>query len=189
MNVDVPMIIKIFFLLNPLASMPLLFVACRKGMDEKKIALEATLLAFLVALMFLFFGPLLFDVFGISLNSFRTAGGIIITLLGLSMARESKDEEGDISKEESVISLVATPLLTGPATLSYLILTTAEVGITNVFANLLLAFILVGIFFNATARLIPNINLELLKFAGRLLGLFILALGIEMLAAGIKGLM
>jgi len=187
MALDVAMILKIMFLLNPISSIPVLFMAQKKEMDVKKIAFQATVLAFFVAIIFLFFGPMLFSIFSISINSFRAAGGLVITLLGASMAREQKEEE--VKGQDSVISLIATPLLTGPATLSYLILTAQETSVSAVLPNLCIAFIVVGAVFNFAARLIPNINLEFLRFVSRLLGLFILAVGIEMLAQGAMGLL
>ncbi len=187
MPVDTTMVLKIFFLLNPLSSVPILFLAYKKKMNVKQVALYATLLAFIVAVVFLFLGPLLFGIFGIGIDSFRAAGGLVTLLLGMSMIRDKKEEE--ISEEKTLISLIATPLLTGPATLSYLILSNAELGTQEVLTNLILAFFLVGIVFNAFARLIPNINLEFLRFTSRLLGLFIVALGIEMLATGISVIM
>ena len=187
MPVDIPMVLKIFFLLNPLSSVPILFLAYKKRMNVRQIARNATILAFIVAVVFFFFGPTLFGIFGISLDAFRAAGGLVTLLLGLSMIYEKK--ESDVSEEKTIISLIATPLLTGPATLSYLILTTAEVGMEPVFVNLVLAFILVALVFNLIARLIPNISLEWLKFTGRLLGLFIVALGMEMLAMGVRAML
>lgn len=184
---DLTMVLKIFFLLNPLSSVPMLFVAYKKRMHVRAIAFQATLLAFAVAIVFFFFGPMLFKVFGIDVPSFRAAGGVVTIMLGMSMIKEKKEE--DITEEKTLISLIATPLLTGPATLSYLILTTTEIGMVPVLINLVLAFILVGIVFNAIAMMIPNISLEWTKFTSRLLGLFIVALGIEMLVAGVRVLL
>ena len=134
MPVDTTMVLKIFFLLNPLSSVPILFLAYKKKMNDKQVALYATLLAFIVAVVFLFLGPLLFGIFGIGIDSFRAAGGLVTLLLGMSMIKDKTVEE--ISEEKTLSSLIATPLLTGPATLSYLILSNADLGTQEVLTNL-----------------------------------------------------
>jgi multiple antibiotic resistance protein len=155
-------------------------------MDVVDVALQSALLALGVAVIFTIAGPALFQVYGINIDSFRVAGGLVVLLLGLSMARERRDHSGVPS--DAVVSLIATPLLTGPATMSFLIIKAAELGVVPVLANVLVAFLLVGALFLAIAFLIPNINLEYVQFISRLLGLFLIGLGVEMMAAGAKAL-
>ncbi len=182
---EIATVIKIFMLLNPLASIPVLAVAYTKKMDVKSIAVRAVILGYIVALAFVVSGALLFEIYGISVDSFRMGGGIIIFLLGLSMVKEKKTEE-DVEQPDALISLIATPLLTGPATLSFLILNANEVGIVYVITNLSAAYLLVALVFLVLAFMIPNINIKIVRFVSRLLGLFLVALGIEMVTKGIR---
>jgi multiple antibiotic resistance protein len=183
---DLQMILKISFLLNPLSSIPVLFVAYHQKLNVKSIAFKSTLLGFVVAIAFVLIGPTLFQIYGIHLSAFRAAGGLVILLLGLSMARENRDYSNE--HPDALVSLIATPLLTGPATMSFLILTAAEVGVTAVLSNLIFSFLIVGAFFVIVAYMIPNVNLEYVRFVSRLLGLFLIGLGIEMMVAGLKSL-
>ncbi len=182
------LVLKIFFLLNPLSSVPLLFLAYKRKMDVRKVAVYSVGLALLVAFGFVLLGPLLFQVYGIGLDSFRVAGGVLVFLLGLSMARD-KDGDYDKAKPDDLINIIATPLLTGPATLSFLIITTAEVGAASVIANLVGAFALVAFLFLLITYFIRKVNLSYIMFISRLFGLFLVALGIEMMVAGLKVLM
>lgn len=181
---DPQMILKISFLLNPLSSIPVLFVAYHQKLNVKSIAFKSTLLGFAVAVAFVLIGPSLFQIYGIDINSFRAAGGLVILLLGLSMAREKRDYSNE--HPDALVSLIATPLLTGPATMSFLILTAAEVGVSAVMTNLIFSFLIVGAFFVVVAFMIPNINLEYVRFVSRLLGLFLIGLGLEMMVLGLK---
>ncbi|MCX8175041.1 MAG: hypothetical protein N3E51_02455 [Candidatus Micrarchaeota archaeon] len=184
---DLGMILKISFLLNPLASVPVMFLAYEQHLNVKRVAVASALLALGVAITFVFLGPLLFEIYGISVDAFRVAGGIVVVLLGLSMARGGRDYSG--TKQDAIVSLIATPLLTGPATLSFLIIKSTEVGTLPVLANLVAAFALVGAIFIAIAYMIPKINLTYVQFVSRLLGLFLIGLGVEMMAHGIKVLL
>lgn len=185
--IDVSLIFKIFILLNPLSSIPVLCIAHGHKYNVKRVAVKAVILAFVVALLFVLLGQVLFKVYDIHISSFRAAGGVLIALLGLTMARDNRDYKE--TKPDALVSLIATPLLTGPATLSFLILTAAEIGPFVLITNLVFSFMLVGTVFILAASMIPNINLEHIRFLSRLLGLFLLALGIEMIAAGLKGLL
>ncbi len=184
--------LQIFFLVNPLTAIPILFLGYKKGFNVKWMAIEATFLAFSIAIAFIILGPLFFRVFGINTDSLRAAGGILIALLGLSMARGSDDDcdtgPKKVTTEDALTSLLSTPMLTGPATLSYLALKTAEVGTVSLIGNTVLAFTIVGAVFFGIVQLIPNINLKYINLTSRIFGLFLLALGIEMLAAAVKAL-
>ena len=186
-DLDLALILKIFVLLNPLASIPVLFIAYEQKLDIRAVAFKSTLLALVVAMIFIFVGPTLFSIYGISTNSFRVAGGIVVLLLGLSMARGSSDYSK--TKQDAIVSLIATPLLTGPATMSFLIISAAEMGALSVLANLFIAFLAVAILFLLVAYMMPNINLDYVSFVSRLLGLFLIGLGVEMMAAGVKVLL
>lgn len=180
--------IQLFFLLNPLASIPILFLAYQRGYNVRSIAIRATVIAFIIALSFIFVGQLLFSVFGISLNSFRVAGGIVIIILGLDMTMARSESITTATEAKALISVLATPLLTGPATLSYLTIKVAEIGILQTVISLIVAFIAVAIVFLALVTLIPRIKIEYIEFVSRLFGLFLIAFGVELFAEGAKAL-
>jgi len=100
--------------------------------------------------------------------------------------REKKNE--DISSARALVSILATPMLTGPATLSFLTIKSFELGLINVLISLLLAFIGVSIVFLIFVLILSKIKMEYIEFISKLFGLFITAFGIEMLFAGVKKL-
>lgn len=186
--ISIPLILQIFVLINPLSSLPVLVAAYSKKMKVKDIALRATVIAFALAVTIIFVGPFLFDIFNVSVDSFRVAGGIILLLLGISTARRSDDAKASPDTAEALSSLIATPLLTGPATISFLTIKTYELRVENILPNTVIAFILVGGVFMVFAALIPKINTKAVGIVSRILGLFLTAVAIEMISAGIKGL-
>lgn len=186
---DIGIVLQIFALLNPLASFPIIMAAYRKKMNVKKIAASAVIVAFVVAVVIVLVGPALFDMFSITLDSFRIAGGIVLLLLGINMVRPSAhDEKKEITNVDSTISIIATPMLTGPATISFLTIKAYETGQWPVLSALLFAFILVGFVFLLFAFAIAKINTKLIDITSRVLGLFLTAVSIEMIAKGISGI-
>ena len=186
--INYALIIQLFVLLNPLSSFPFLMAAYRKKLDVKRIAALSVLTAFIVALLITFIGPYLFDFFGITLNSFRVAGGIVLLLLGLDTIRPREKEIANVEGVHSLISIIATPMLTGPATISFITIKSVELSRLAVAANLIPAFILVGIVFVSFAYLVSRANANLINISSRILGLFLAAVSIEMIFTGIKGL-
>lgn len=182
-------IIQLFVLLNPLTSLPFLVAARQKKLDVEKIALKAIGVAFLIAVIIIFVGPLLFDLFGIRLDSFRIAAGVVLLLLGLHMVNPRDETHHEHFKGvNGLITIIATPLLTGPATISFLTIKVYEFGKLPMLLNVSIAFIFVGIVFMLFSFMIEKVNMRIADVASRVLGLFLTAVAIEMVAAGIEGL-
>ena len=180
-------ILQLFILLNPASSFPALVVAARKRQNIRFIAVSATVIAFLLAVIIIFGGPFLFSIYGISLDSFRVAGGIILLLLGIETIRE-KEEENYNTQPDGTISIIASPLLTGPAVISFLTLKIYEFNQFIVLLNSFVAFALVGIIFFLFSVYFSKINIKIISLISRILGLFLTAVAVEMIAKGIFGI-
>lgn len=188
--INIPLVLQTFALINPLSSLPVLVAAYTKKMNVREIAIQSTFIAFVVAITIIFIGPFLFNIFNISIDAFRVAGGIILLLLGVETARASKEtsSSAQTTTAEVLTSLIATPLLTGPATISFLVIKTYELGAVTTIVNTVVAFAIVGVVFYFLSSLIPRINMRIVSILSRVLGLFLTAVAIEMLANGIKGI-
>ena len=82
--------VALFALIDPIGNVPL-FAAATNGVKSKDSRLIAVYIALFVLgfLTFFYFSGLsLLAFFGISLPAFRIAGGVILFLLGLEMARD-----------------------------------------------------------------------------------------------------
>ncbi len=88
---DVQDYLKIFIgiiaILNPLGALPmyLSLTADHSEQDKKQVAMTAAKAASVILLVTLFFGEFILSFFGISVNSFRVGGGILILLMAISM--------------------------------------------------------------------------------------------------------
>ena len=176
------LIIQLFILLNPLYSVSFLIRAHKQRMNVHVIAVKSVITAFVIATIVTFFGSFLFDIFGITPSSFRIAGGIVLLLLGINMVKSQEENHHEFKAIDSLITLIATPLLTGPATISFITLKAYEMGKMTVFINVLLAFILVGMVFIILAYMIDKVNLGVVDIVSRVMGLFLSAVAIEMIA-------
>lgn len=115
-----------FSLMNPLGVMPVFITMTSNldSLDQRRTARKAMIAAFLTLLAFAFSGQLLFNFFGISVNSFRIVGGIIFFQMGADMlqARLGKVKIPKHEIEEYVadisITPLAIPMICGPGCIS-----------------------------------------------------------------------
>ncbi|MEM4634121.1 MAG: MarC family protein, partial [Candidatus Anstonellaceae archaeon] len=184
---NVALVMQLFALLNPLSSFPVLMAAYKKKMDVKSIAIKASLVAYAIALFVLFLGPQFFQLYGVSIDAFRLAGGVVLFLLGLDTVRPKPAKE-EINEVDSLIAIIATPLLTGPAVISFLTIKAFDSGPIAILPDVSLAFLSVGAVFYIFSCLLPKVNGKVVEILSKIMGLFLTAIAIEMMANGAKGL-
>ena len=119
---------SIFALVDPIAAIPT-FLAMTPQCDRPKrrhLALRASWTCFFVLSVFALAGPLIFQMFGITMAAFRIAGGIILGLIGVDMLRarrsatkETPDEAHEgAEKEDAGVTPLGVPMLAGPGAMS-----------------------------------------------------------------------
>ena len=115
-----------FTLINPLGTMPI-FMTMTADLDQEhrtKTAQKASIVSFITIVIFAFSGQLLFNFFGISVNSFRIVGGVIFFLMGMDMLQarlgKVKIRESEIKTYVNDISItpLAIPMICGPGALT-----------------------------------------------------------------------
>jgi multiple antibiotic resistance protein len=185
---DLALIIQLFILINPLSSLPFLMAAYKKDVNVRRLSLHAVITAYFLAVSIAILGPFLFNIFGVTLDSFRIAGGIVLLLLALDTIKPPKEEAYEIGAMDSLVAILATPLLTGPATISFITIKSYEMSQMSLLMNISVAFLLVGIVFIAISYTIAKINIRMINIASKVLGLFLTAVAIEMIAKGMSGI-
>ncbi len=133
--------IGILAILNPLGALPMYLSLTQHHsvQDKKYVAMTAAKGATVILLVTLFFGEMILSFFGISVNSFRVGGGILILLMAISMlhaqtsgAKNTEAERLEATKRESIaIVPLAMPMLAGPGAISSIILYGSELKAGN----------------------------------------------------------
>jgi len=187
-----------FTIINPLGVMPI-FMTMTSELDKdsrKSTAKKAILASFVTILLFAFSGQILFNFFGISVNSFRVVGGIIFFLMGMDMLQarlgKVKVQESEIKTYVNDISItpLAIPMICGPGAITNAIVLMEDAGSVEMQAVLIGAIALVmGI--TLTILLSAGKIIKLLGQTGnnvlmRLMGLIIMVIAIEFFLSGFK---
>jgi multiple antibiotic resistance protein len=187
-----------FSLMNPLGVMPV-FITMTSNLepaDQRRTARKAMITAFLTLLAFAFSGQLLFNFFGISVNSFRIVGGIIFFQMGADMlqARLGKVKVPKHEIEEYVadisITPLAIPMICGPGCISNAIVLMEDassleqqailIGIMSVVC--LITYIILFSSIRISAFLGETGNNVLM----RLMGLILMVIAVEFFLSGAK---
>lgn len=187
-----------FTIINPLGVMPI-FMTMTKEMekaDRNATAKKAILASFITLVVFAFSGQILFNFFGISVNSFRVVGGIIFFLMGMDMLQarlgtvKVKPEEIKTYVSDISITPLAIPMITGPGAITNaIVLMEDAVGID--FKLVLLGTILVVFAITLAILLSATKIIKLLGTTGnnvlmRLMGLIIMVIAVEFFLSGFK---
>jgi multiple antibiotic resistance protein len=89
-----------------------------------KTAQKASVVSFITIIVFAFSGQVLFNFFGISVNSFRVVGGVIFFLMGMDMLQarlgkvKLKDSEIKSYVNDISVTPLAIPMICGPGALT-----------------------------------------------------------------------
>lgn len=189
--------ISYFVIIDPIG-VSLIFIGLTMGRSKQyanKMAFRSIAIAFVLTIIFGVIGEPFLARLGISIHSFRIAGGLMLFYTAFAMV--TKDELYPMDKnssEETDISVypLAIPLLSGPGCLTLTVLLganarTQENGVVFVLAAVTAIF-LVTLFCFLTAerlaRLIGRTGNDILK---RLLGVLLAALSIQFILDGVRG--
>jgi multiple antibiotic resistance protein len=151
-----------------------------------------------ILLTSLLIGELILEFFGISIHSFRVAGGILLLLMSIAMLFGNKDiptpddsTEGEASSSLAIVPL-STPLLAGPGAISTIILDAHKGNGIGHYMVLSVEIIMLGIIVWLTFLIAPWISRRLGRIGSdvfsRLMGLIIASIAVEFIASGLRGL-
>ena len=119
----------LFIMLNPFVLIPV-FLGLTGGMNKgqkMKVAFTTSIAVFIIMMISVFGGHHVLSFFGITINDFRIAGGLLIFLMAISMARAEKEgmrysgkehEEAQTKDANIAVVPLAIPLMAGPAAIS-----------------------------------------------------------------------
>jgi len=189
-------VVTLVAIMNPVGTAPVFqnMVSPLPRPRQRNAALWACVFIAAILCGAAFFGQIILDLFGISIDAFRSAGGIVLGLMGLNMLGGKKSDEHErLADEESIrehlLVPFAMPLVAGPGSITaVIVLASAGSGsgwipwtalaavaagtvITGVCLYLMLAF---GRYISQDAQ----------RIFTRFMGLILVAMGMQFLLMG-----
>ena len=189
--------VGVFTIANPIGNLPI-YLSFTNGnpRQDRAIARSAAVTFIIALLLSTWIGNGLLEFFGISQGAFQIAGGLIVTLIGLSMLRsqtpsEHHDAESVTRDQSSSVKGVVPlgiPLLAGPGTLTVVIadpLAASLKGQLGISLVILLLGLMVYLIFAAGDRIASRISASALQVLTKVMGLLLTSIAIQMLINGL----
>lgn len=178
--------VAIFAALDIIGTLPL-YLSMTSNMKLKERALivnKSMLVAFIVALVFIFAGQKVFSSLGINLFDFKIAGGIVLLLVALAdlvggpgLVRPKSDSTGIVP--------LAVPLITGPGVLTTLILQVSAVGHALTVLALLINYTFAWVLLRKADYVTKLIGKEGTIVISKIAALLLAAIAVAMIRGGI----
>ena len=191
-----------FITIDTIGNLPF-FISLTEGAKIKKknqIAIKSVIYAFFILILFAYLGRYLLDALGVTLDSLKIAGGIILMFIAIDILfekrkkrREKKVEAALDEKtyDEIIIFPIAIPFIAGPSTLATIILLmgnySASVNLQIVVILALVTALIVSLLLmvgaNFTTKYIPP---QILHATSRVFAFILAALATQFVIDGIK---
>lgn len=145
----------LFAITNPITNVPV-FLGVVEHKDEsakKRIAKKSCITAFLILASFVLAGKYIFEIFDITIPSFKITGGILIFYVGFEMILSKKSNvrtSGIVDTDDTVaITPLAIPFIAGPGAIVTAMNFVSDVSYIQFVIMLLIIALVIGMNFLA----------------------------------------
>ena len=198
---SIKLIVSMMSILNPIGVIPI-FLSMTESFPEKKvkaIATSCSITVIITLIISLIAGKKLLSIFSISVDSFTIGGGFLIFTMAMEMIKAkrpstkmNKDEIEHMEANEIGIVPLAIPLISGPGSISTAIIYSSRMSTTYHWIGAIVSFILLGVMIKLIFSYSRIIGKKMgtigLNVMTRIMGLILLAVSIEMVSSGLRGL-
>ena len=192
--------ISLFAIIDPIGIIPIIiaFTAGMTAQKRERVGRVASFSVLVILLAALLLGEAILEFFGISIHSFRTAGGFLLLLMSVNMLigdkpkmTPSESSDGDATTSVAIVPL-STPLLAGPGAISTVILDAHKGNNAGHYSVMALVLVALSITVWLTFLIAPWVSQRLGRVGSnivtRLMGLLLAAIAVEFIAGGLRGL-
>jgi MarC family membrane protein len=183
--------ILLLLVTDPFGNVPLFVTALKDVAPERRprIVLRECAIAFLLLLVFMFFGRHFLAALQLTDISLRIGGSVILLIIAIRMIFPHPDGVlGRSEGGEPFIVPLAIPALAGPSALATVLLFTSnnmEEVMVHVVALAAVGLVWLAVFL-AAERLQKALGAQVMTAFERLMGLILTAMSVEMLLSGVR---
>ncbi|WP_158964380.1 MarC family protein [Chachezhania sediminis] len=194
----------LFAIMNPITNLPI-FLSITDGASlavQRQVAVKVAIYTLIMGGICAVAGTQILKLFGINIEDFRVAGGLVVLMIALNMLHGeqsathggSEDEKATFPGADSVAFYPMTfPMIVGPGTITTLVLFAGQaktVPNLAIFAGIFvgLVAVLFLVFYNAPL-LARHLSGTARVIMSRLMGMILTAIAIEMILDGLKTLL
>ncbi|MFA5266521.1 MAG: NAAT family transporter [Methanoregula sp.] len=193
---------SILIIVNPLGA-TLIYVSLTENLDKPmrdSIARDSCRFAIFILLFVAVLGAWILQLFGISLEAFRIAGGILLFGIGMEMvyAKTSRTKLTATEKYESqdmqdiAIMPLAIPMIAGPGAITTtIVLMNEAIGLTPlavfvVFLSVIISIVITYYMMRNSDYIMSKIGQREYRAISRLMGMLLIAIAVQFVLTGIR---
>ncbi|AEF96188.1 MarC family protein [Methanotorris igneus] len=192
---------SLFIIVDPIGLIPVFHLLTYYYSKDEQIEIikSAIITATITLLIFAFFGTYIFDYFGITLDSFKVAGGLLLFKIAwdmlhaeMSKTKHSPREEVDIRMGGVAVVPLAIPLLAGPGAITTTIILMGKAqnltDKTTVILSIISTMIISGLILSASDIVVKKLKVSGINAIVRIMGLILAAISVQIIFSGAYGL-
>lgn len=190
-----------FAIMNPFVNLPL-FLALTAGFtiaQQRTLAVKITVFSAIMCAIILLAGQKIIGFFGITVDQFRIAGGVVLAHIAWSMLNGNPitSHHGTGAEKQHMEDLsglafypITFPMIVGPGTIATLIIYTGKANGVEALLSIgsvvgaVLALLFVVLFFASYFGKVLSDTMRVIMT--RLMGMILLAISVEMIVDGVK---
>jgi multiple antibiotic resistance protein len=183
--------IALLVVLDPLGIVPIFISLTERMGRAQRIKVSKTIIITVTALLFAFAiaGTQIFSIFGITINDFMIAGGILLFIVAIELLTGGgwRFMGTDVSEETEFIPL-AFPLLAGPGAITAVIISLETVGLIVTALSILIAIGLTYLVLRYADRVYKILGRRGSLIVTRVFAILIAAIAVHYIVEGVKEL-
>lgn len=188
----------LFAIMNPFVALPL-FLSFSEGepaAKQRRWALRVALYSAVLGTVILLTGTAVLGFFGVSVDDFRIAGGVVLLTIGLGMLNGGShahtgtraEQAQQAQQEDPTFYPMTFPMLVGPGTITTLVVLAGRAdgagGYAAIAAALLTVVVILGIVLFFAANIGRHLSETLRVIMTRLMGMILAAMAVQMIVRG-----
>ncbi len=188
---DLQEFISAFFVLFAIidipGSIPIILALRKRG--RKIHATKATLLSFMMFILFFFVGEAFLTLFNVDIASFAIAGSLIIFVMALEMILDIRIfQETDDAPKDSTFFPVVFPLIAGAGALTTLISIRSQYDNINILLAVTANMLVIYIVLKLTKRLEQWLGAGILYMVRKFFGIILLSISVKLFTSNLTHL-
>jgi len=191
---------SMLFIVNPIAVIPTYLVITQKETAQQRAgtARRACIAAACILIAFALAGRQIFSVFGITIDAFRVAGGLILWVVAMNMlhgVRRTQESETEItegtSKEDVALTPLAMPMLAGPGAISTTMVLSGQASSMAqkiaIYLAIVITMAIAWVVLRVGDRVVLRMGETGIRVMTRIMGLVLAAIAMQFVITGALG--
>jgi len=178
--------IPIFVAMDAIGILPMFmgFTEHLKKREKRKIITQSIITAFAIGILFLFLGRWIFKLLGVMVADFKIAGGLVLLVISLrDLLRYEKSYR--LPSETMGAVPIGTPLVTGPAVLTTIIILLDLYGVPLTIISFVANLVIVWVTFLFADTISRFLGKAGSKAISKIAHLFLAAIAVMMIRKGV----